>query len=55
MDRSPLISPPEDRLFHRDIRLLSWELNQVLEKHGSGDLRKRVKRLREPGPASPRG
>ena len=52
MDRSPVISLPEDRLLHRDIRLLSWELNQVLEKHGSRELLERVKRTAGPGPAA---
>jgi phosphoenolpyruvate carboxylase len=40
-------STTEDRTFRRDIRLLQWELNQVLEKHGSLDLVERVRRLRE--------
>jgi phosphoenolpyruvate carboxylase len=44
---SPTTVRFEDRPFYRDIRLLRWELKQVLEKHGSRDLVARVNLLRE--------
>ena len=37
----------EDRPLLRDVRLLRWELNQVLERHGSENLATQVRRLRE--------
>jgi phosphoenolpyruvate carboxylase len=47
MGPSPTIAASEDRPLRRDIRLLRWELEQVLKKHGSGDLVARLKLLRE--------
>jgi phosphoenolpyruvate carboxylase len=47
MSRSSTTATSEDRPFDRDIRLLRWELKQVLKKHGSADLVARVNLLRE--------
>lgn len=47
MHRPLSISPPEDRPFLHDIRLLRWELSHVLQKHGVGDLVQRIDTLRE--------
>jgi len=47
MHKTPLLRPAEDRPLRRDIRLLSWELAQALERHGSDDLVSRVNTLRD--------